>query len=75
MLSCSKRSKRRRTREDRNDWDMKIVLLTHSERRALARTIAPMYRFTDTTEGPTKGDLVVLGRDREPILRFRGRDE
>ena len=54
---------------------MKIVLLTHSERRALARTIAPMYRFTDTTEGPTKGDLVVLGRDREPILRFRGRDE
>ena len=50
---------------------VKIVLLTHSERRALVRAIAPMYCFMDTEEGPTKGDIVVLTANREPILRLR----
>ena len=53
---------------------MKILLLTHVERRALSRAIAPMYRFIDTEEGPNKGDIVILTANREPILRLRIRE-
>ena len=57
---------------------MKIFYLNHRERLALVAAIAPEYRFIDTTEGPTKGDIIILARGflsmhgaREPILRFR----
>ena len=54
---------------------MKIVLLTHTERRALLVALAPESRFIDTTDSPTKGDVVILTSDPdqciEPILRFR----
>lgn len=67
---------------------MKVILLTHAERRALVAAIAPEHRYIDQ-EGPTKGDIVILTRDRDlgesvhvrkgtiytPVLRFRGGDE
>ena len=53
-----------------SDYGMKIILLTHAERRALIASIAPEHRFIDTSEG-NKGDIIILNANREPILRIR----